>query len=311
MAEVDDRKLEVFVAAVEEGSFSKAAQRCHCTQSAVTQLMNALEAELGCKVLVRTHAGVKLTEDGEALFPAVRNAYDALSELSRVAHRLLRSSSHLRIGAYSSIAATWLPEAIISFKKDYRESEFEVRTGSKNLGDLLKAGEIDIALCDDWLFEERFSSDTSWDYRRDGERPPRGSYSWIAMAHDPLLAVVPTSMAPRKGTSIARADLFAHPFLFDANYVYAHFLGSEFDSIVKVSADDSASILSMVASGMGVSVLPQLALGNVPRGVTVLELDPPTRRIIGAVLPHDASTSARAFASFLCKRMRDANTLSC
>ena len=77
------------------------------------------------------------------------------------------------------------------------------------------------------------------------------------------------------------------------------------------SADDSASILSMVASGMGVSVLPQLALGNVPRGVTVLELDPPTRRIIGAALPHDANTSARAFASFLCKRMRDANTLSC
>ena len=80
---------------------------------------------------------------------------------------------------------------------------------------------------------------------------------------------------------------------------------------MKVNPDDSASILSMVASGMGVSVLPQLALENVHRGVTVLKLDPPARRIIGAMLPHNVSAAARAFAMFINERTRNANYLSC
>lgn len=82
---MDDRKLEVLIAAVDLGSFSKAARECHCTQSAVTQLVGSIEAELGCHLLIRSHAGVALTREGAAIMPDVREASDALDRLKRKA----------------------------------------------------------------------------------------------------------------------------------------------------------------------------------------------------------------------------------
>ena len=64
---MDDRKLQVLLATIRTGSFSKAAQELNCTQSAVTQMMNSLEDEINCKVLKRTHSGAKLTLAGEKL----------------------------------------------------------------------------------------------------------------------------------------------------------------------------------------------------------------------------------------------------
>ena len=64
---MDDRKIEALLTTVKTGSFSKAAEELSCTQSAVTQMMNTLEDELGVKILQRSHNGVRLTEQGEQL----------------------------------------------------------------------------------------------------------------------------------------------------------------------------------------------------------------------------------------------------
>lgn len=61
---MDNRKLHTLITALRTGSFNKAAQELNCTQSAVTQMMNALENELGCKLLSRSHSGVRLTPAG-------------------------------------------------------------------------------------------------------------------------------------------------------------------------------------------------------------------------------------------------------
>ena len=68
---MDDRKIEVLLATVRTGSFSKAAEETNCTQSAVTQIMNNMEAELNLKILDRSHKGVKLTSAGESLMPYI------------------------------------------------------------------------------------------------------------------------------------------------------------------------------------------------------------------------------------------------
>ena len=85
---MDQRKLRTLLTTLRTGSFSKAALELGFTQSAVTQMMNALENELGCKILARSHSGVRLTPDGEALYPLIVEAEAALARLSNQAKAL-------------------------------------------------------------------------------------------------------------------------------------------------------------------------------------------------------------------------------
>ena len=69
---MDLRKLEALVAAVELGSFTKAAQQLGYSQSGLTHMMNALEQEIGFSLLLRDHRGVRLTAQGRRLYPQIR-----------------------------------------------------------------------------------------------------------------------------------------------------------------------------------------------------------------------------------------------
>ena len=299
---MDDRKIEVLIAAVETGSFNKAAQRCHCTQSAVTQIVNAVEAELGCKLVKRSHAGVRPTEEGEALMPLAMGAYEALSQLKLAAEGLASRDMRLRIGSYASIASSWLPEAVKSFKAAEPEVHVEIRIGSRDLGSLLQSGEVDVALCDDWLFEAEFSKEGEWDYRDPSQSDGRRKVAWVHLVDDPLFAVVPKSLRYKTGQTIARTELFSSPFVFNSDYLFSHYLTSRVTSLVKVNGDDSATMLSMVDAEMGVTVLPSLALANVPEGVCLLDIDPPGKQMLGAALPSDARKIARSFVRHLERR---------
>lgn len=302
---VDDRKLEVLIAAVETGSFNKAAVRCHCTQSAVTQLVNAIESELGCKLVERSHAGVRLTEAGAALMPQVKSAHEALCQLKATAEGMVRENTRLRIGAYASIASSWLPDAVAAFGWEHPEAYVEIRIGSSNLAALLRAGDIDMALCDDWLFEAEFAKAGDWDFRDPAQNDGKREVRWVHLMDDALLAVVPTSLGYETGQTIARADLFMNPYIFNSDYLFAHYLTSRVSSLVKVNTDDSSTILSMVAAGMGVSVLPGLSLSHVQEGISVLALDPPGRQMLGIALPSDAGGLALKFVRHLEGRFAD------
>ena len=108
---MDDYKIRVLLAALRTGSFRKAALELNCTQSAVTQAMNSFENELGCKVLQRNHNGVRLTPAGEELLPLLMEADASLTRLAERARQVASgASAPLRIGAFSSIASTWLPK---------------------------------------------------------------------------------------------------------------------------------------------------------------------------------------------------------
>ena len=85
---MDKRHLDTLIAAVRTGSFSKASEELHCTQSAVTQSINALENELNCKLLIRSHKGIVLSETGELLYPFVLEAEKSLALLQKQAIRL-------------------------------------------------------------------------------------------------------------------------------------------------------------------------------------------------------------------------------
>lgn len=95
---MDDGKLRALLTAVECGSFSKAAAQLGYTQSAMTHLVNKLEAEVGCTLLERDSQGIRLTDAGKQLLPYIQNVICACDTLlqeaaeqndPRTAHRLL------------------------------------------------------------------------------------------------------------------------------------------------------------------------------------------------------------------------------
>ena len=78
---MDDGKLRALLTAVECGSFSKAAARLGYTQSAMTHLVNKLEAEVGCTLLERDSQGIRLTDAGRHLLPYIQNVVCACDTL--------------------------------------------------------------------------------------------------------------------------------------------------------------------------------------------------------------------------------------
>ena len=102
---MDDGKLRAVLTAVERGSFSKAAAELGYTQSAMTHLVNNLEAELGCTLLNRGSHGVRLSEEGEQLLPYINGVIDACDALRQEAAAQSRTQSHqLSLGCFASIA---------------------------------------------------------------------------------------------------------------------------------------------------------------------------------------------------------------
>ena len=83
---MDSKKLEILMTAVNLGSFSKASEVVGYTQSGLTHLINGLEREIGMALIRRDHSGISLTENGEALLPAIRDYLSATAKLENRHH---------------------------------------------------------------------------------------------------------------------------------------------------------------------------------------------------------------------------------
>ena len=103
---MDSKKISALLLAVEKGSLTSAAAELGYTQSGLTHMMNALEEELGLNLLVRSKNGVRLSPSGLALKPKMQALLASAQALEDEAAQLRqRSSSTLRLGAYSSVAS--------------------------------------------------------------------------------------------------------------------------------------------------------------------------------------------------------------
>ncbi|MEI3218586.1 MAG: LysR family transcriptional regulator [Lachnoclostridium sp.] len=80
---MDIHKLEVLLAVVDQGSFTKAGEDLGYTQSGITQMMKSLEHEVGFPLFIKGHRGVTLTKEGESLLPSIRNLLSANESLNQ------------------------------------------------------------------------------------------------------------------------------------------------------------------------------------------------------------------------------------
>lgn len=120
---MDSRKLEILMTAVDLGSLSRAAEVVGYTQSGLTHLVDSLEREIGLTLVQRDHSGIALTEEGNALMPAIREFLRANARLeNQISAITEKSAQTIRVAAYASIAMRWMPEILYRFRASARTS---------------------------------------------------------------------------------------------------------------------------------------------------------------------------------------------
>lgn len=287
---MDDRKLEIFLTALRSGSFNKAAKKLNCTQSSVTQMMNALEEELNCKLLKRNFQGIQLTEKGSQLYPFIENVWNSMNELKEQANTLSKTpDANLRIGSFSSISNTWLPPLLHEYKHLHPEVTFSLRIGTQKISSWLNKNEIDLAL-------------------GDADRCPGSTF--VPLMEDPYYAVLPDCYADAHNDSITQEQLVKYPFITAPFNSLDRHLTSVPENALEVDSDDDSTLLNLVFRGLGVTAVPEMSLINISQDVCILDLLPKTSRMIGAALPLSPTKTAQSFIAFLKTKFPESDQLS-
>lgn len=276
---MDDRKIDVFLSVVEHGSFGKAAKEQNCTQSAVTQMMNSLEEELGLKLLKRTTSGTKLTQAGEQMLPSLRKIANAYGQMNRQA-ALLREGKTvpIRIGTFSSIANTWLPKILGEYQKLHPDVAFTLKIGTGDLAEYFANGKIDVAFGDE-------------------VRCMMGR--WYPLMQDPYYAVLPKTHPDAASSMITQEKLATYPLIATPENVLERYFEVLSKNQLSVSTDDDTMLFSLISQGLGVSAIPNLSLKKVPEDLAILKLSPQPERIIGMAISLTPTQAVREFASYV------------
>src|ERR1043166_4268441 len=146
---LDSDQLKTFIAIVETGSFTRAADVVHKTQSAVSLRMKRLEERLGKPIFARDGRASKLTEDGERLLDyAQRIVKLNVEAVNSIANAAL--SGRVRLGVPDDYADRYLPEIMARFSRAYPGVELTVMCHpSVDLVNMIDANELDLAIVTD------------------------------------------------------------------------------------------------------------------------------------------------------------------
>ena len=144
---MDPRRVLTFRAVAHERSFSRAARALALSQPSVSNQVAALEREVGARLLEREPGGLRLTHEGEILLEHA----DAIADRFRLASEQLAAAAqgqrvHLRIGAFPTALAAFVPAAIDHLRHEYPESKVTVDEGIDDLPARIRSGELHLAV---------------------------------------------------------------------------------------------------------------------------------------------------------------------
>lgn len=258
------KKYETLLKTIDLGSLTKASEELGYTQSAISHMITGLEDEMGVKILIRDRAGVRLTEEGKGLIPAIRAVCKANDEVCRqVAELHHLEIGTLKIGTVLSAALHILPGILSEFSKCYPKISFEVLQGNnKDIERWLHEGKVDCG-----ILYEPFPSEL--------ER--------IFLQNETMVAVFPENRM-MKGNRFSLKDIKGETLIARPGSLHIHGRepGKKMLSNPKISytAKDDYAIMAFVERGLGMGIVPAFLLERSCYRVNVCELDPCIRKEI-------------------------------
>ena len=272
-------RLRILSEVLSRGSFSAAAEALSYTQSAVSQAVARLEAETGTTLVVRdrrgvraTVAGATLVEHAEAIFAQVEAAEADLAAVLGV------RGGRLRVASFPSAGATLIPLAVAIFRHQHPDVALTLAEGEpEEIAPRLRAGEFDLAL----LFE----------FPGVRERTGVGLRT-VALLEDPMHVALPAAHPLAEKPALTLADLRDQDWVQTSasspcsRHVVRSCLAAGFEPNATFESDDYETVQGLVAAGVGVALIPRLALTRVHPGIVVRELAPrsPARKVVAATM---------------------------
>ncbi|MCL7368122.1 LysR family transcriptional regulator [Streptomyces ardesiacus] len=284
---IEARHLRVLRAVASTGSFSAAGRELGCTQPAVSQQMKALEASVGTPLLVRTGREMRLTQAGEAL---VRHAAGIIAGLTAAEEEVAAiaglRAGRVRLVSFPSGSSTLVPTALAALRAAHPGTRVSLEEAEPPKSvELLREGDCDVALA----------------FRYEGAA---GAEEWDDLVVRPLLtdrlvALVPEGhrLARTEG-AVAIGELARESWIAGCPRCRGQLVevceGAGFTPRIDFATDDYPAVVGLVGAGLGVAVLPQLAVESVrPRGARTVALEPAVRReIVALTLPDLAQVPA-------------------
>lgn len=260
------QKYLAFVKTVECGSFTKAAELLSYSQSGISRMIGDLEREWRVTLLERGRSGVRLTSEGIRLLPYAKRVCDEYEKLQSEVDEINELKSGLiRIGTFSSVATHWLPGIIREFQKEYPNIDYELLLG-------------DYTEIETWISEGRVDCGFL-------RLPAQNELETMFLEQDRLLVVLPEDHPLAAREKIPLSALCNEPFMLLEKGAKAEvseiFERSGLRPKVHFTTWDDYAIMSMVESGLGVSILPELILKRTPYRIAARELEIPAYRNIG------------------------------
>ncbi len=282
-------RFEVFLKIVETKSLTRTAAFFGCTQSAVSQMVRALETDLGVTLLARNKSGVRLTAEGEYLLPSMRQIVGGERSVFEKSLELQNMNAGLiRIGIFTSLSCQWLPPYLKKFRDAYPNIGFELLQGDMlQICDWLRNGMVDIGFM---------------------TKPPEDEFYFRELLADRMNIVLPADH-PLAGKQLRLNDLANETFvLLESGYsqiVEKMFQRAGLRPKRQYTVKDDYTVMSMVESGLGVTLLPELVLQRSPYSLYVCPAEPACYRRLGVawLKREQNSIAVNKFVSYLLRDM--------
>lgn len=256
------QRLEYFLAVAEELHFGRAAKRLHMSQPPLSQQIRLLESELGVTLFHRSTRHVELTDAGTLLHPLARRLVSESEHIKRAMEEFVEGSrGQLRVGFVDSAAYAVVPRFINLFRDTWSLIDFSLESMSSDQQiRALSRGEIDIGIC-----------------RTTGSRQDVRS---VELHREPLLLAVHPGHRYSARDTVELTELVGERFVgFDRHVsetLHAELRGMLATQGVSydpsIEATEYSTVLGLVASGLGVAVVPAGVVTFHPPGLTYIKI---------------------------------------
>jgi DNA-binding transcriptional LysR family regulator len=285
------RHLRYFIAVAEELHFGRAAERLCIAQPPLSQQIQQLERELGFTLFQRTQRKVQLTEAGRMFLDEARQTLINLEKAAQSGRRIARGETGwLGVGFVGTATYAVLPAALSAFRAQYPNVELVLRElVSARQAQALREKRIHLGLARPPLLDEDFISE--------------------ALVHEPLLAALPETHPLSHLDHLTLSALAAEPFILFPRYPkpsYADFVISTceqagFQPTVAQEAAEMQTAISLVAAGIGVTLVPDCVRHLRRDGIIYCPLEAPiaTTELAVVYRRNDDSPALHAFLRVL------------
>lgn len=263
-------QLQVFIKVVELGSFTKAARVLNMTQPAVSHAISSVESELGVTLIIRDkRKGLILTDVGNRILVHFR---EILNGVEKVEQEVAMEKGHevgtIRIGSFPSASAYFLPRMINIFREKYPNLELVLHEGTlKEVEEWLLSRVIDVGIV----------------------ILPNKEMEIVPLTRGKMVVVLHNDHPLCEKEAITINDLEGEPIiLFKGGYeppIIDMFKQAGVPLRVEYAVSTVTTSLNMIQEGLGLAILAELSLTNLPPNVKTKELAPQVWREIALAVP--------------------------